>query len=277
MATPVWIAKLLKTFFPFRKPLARLTRLPLLKPVMDHMLFKGDEIVYLPKDRVVIQQTIDQPESTVLPSTLVDHFIEKASYHWIMNYCICREGDNCQDFPHDLGCIFLGEAVLKINPQMGRLVTKEQALAHARRAREAGLVQLIGRDRLNSVWLGAKPFGKLMTICHCCPCCCLFRILPDLDPSIGQRIRRLPGVNVQVDQEACTGCGKCVRTGCFVDAIALVDGHAHISGACRGCGRCVEICPQNAIHLTIADSGYIHHAIARISSLVDVDGRYPTS
>lgn len=272
MATPVWIAKLLKTFFPFRKPLARLSYIPGISHLMDWMLFRGDEIVYVPKDRVVIQQTIDQPGGTVLPSTLVDHFIEKASYHWVMDHCICRQGDDCKDYPHDLGCIFLGEAALKINPALGRVVTKEEALAHAHRAREMGLVQLIGRDRLDSVWLGATPFGKLMTICNCCPCCCLFRMLPDLKPDISQRVHRLTGVNVWVDQQACNGCGKCVRSNCFVDAIEMKDCRAVITENCRGCGRCVEACPRGAIHLTIEDHGYVHNAIRHISALVDVNG-----
>ena len=275
MPTPVWITKLLKFFFPYRKAIARLSHIPGIDLLTDMMLFRGDEVVYLPKDRVVVRETIEQPGSMVLPSTLVDHFIEKASYHWVMNFCICREGDHCEDYPHDLGCIFLGEAVLKINPKVGRLVTKEEALAHARRARELGLVQLIGRDRIDTVWLGAKPFGKLMTICNCCPCCCLFRILPDLHPSISQRISRLPGVRVWIDREACTGCGKCVRSECFVEALSLVDGKAVISDECRGCGRCVEVCPNNAIHLTIEDRGYVDNAIRRISSLVDVNGRPP--
>ncbi len=275
MPTPVWFTKLLKFFFPYRKAIARLSHIPGIDLLTDLMFFRGDEIVYLPKDRVVVREAIEQPSSIVLPSTLVDHFIEKASYHWVMNFCICREGDHCEDYPHDLGCIFLGEAVMKINPKVGRLVTKEEALAHARRARELGLVQLIGRDRIDTVWLGAKPFGKLMTICNCCPCCCLFRILPDLHPSISQRINRLPGVKVWVDREACTGCGKCVRSECFVEALSLVDGKAVISDACRGCGRCVEVCPNDAIHLTIEDRGYVENAIRRISSLVDVNGHPP--
>ncbi|HZW03956.1 MAG TPA: 4Fe-4S binding protein, partial [Anaerolineaceae bacterium] len=203
---------------------------------------------------------------------VVDHFIEQASYHWIMDRCICRESDDCQTYPHDLGCIFLGEAVQHISPHLGRRVTKAEALAHARRCREAGLVQLIGRDRLDSIWLGARPFGKLMTICHCCPCCCLFRILPDLRPGIGAGIQRMPGVRVWVGAE-CAGCGRCTEAVCFVDAIRLVDGQAHISDECRGCGRCVETCPQDAIHLTIEDQGYIQAAIAGIAARVDVDGR----
>ncbi len=274
MPTPAWFVSLLKTLFPYRKRFARLSRLPLVGPVMDHVIFRNDEMVYLPKDRVVVHEAVAQPGSTVLPSAIVEHFIEKADYRWVMDKCICREGDDCQDYPHDIGCIFLGETATKIDPRLGRLVSKEEALAHARRAREAGLVHLIGRDRLDTLWMGVGPSEKLMTICNCCSCCCLFRILPDLKPNISERIKRLPGVEVWVGEE-CSGCGKCARAGCFVDAIRMVDGKAQISDACRGCGRCVEICPSEAIHLRITDEGYLQNAIRRISSVVDVNGRKP--
>jgi ferredoxin len=237
---------------------------------MHTTLFNGDDMMYLPKDRVVIQQAIENPGSVALPSTVVDHFIEKASHRWIMNRCICREGDHCTEYPHDLGCIFLGEAVLTINPKMGRLASKEEALAHARKARELGMVQLIGRDRIDNLWMGARPFGKLMTICHCCPCCCLFRVIPDLDPQNREKIRRMPGVEVWVDQNACKGCGKCTRGVCFVEAIQIINGKAEINENCRGCGRCVEACPHQAVHLQVTDTAYVQKSIARISSLVDL-------
>ncbi len=270
MSTPIWFVNLIKKAFPYRRRLARLSKAPLIAAMLDKTVFNGDDLVYLPKDRVVIQQAIEQPGSLALPSALIDHFIEKASYHWVMNTCICREGDNCQDYPQDLGCLFLGEAVLKINPKLGRLVSKEEAEAHMRRARELGLVQLIGRDRIDNLWMGAKPFGKLMTICNCCPCCCLFRMIPDLDQTNRAKISRMPGVELSVDASQCIGCGKCTREICFVEAIRLEEGKASISEECRGCGRCVEICPQQAIHLSITDDSYVQKEIARISSLVDL-------
>ena len=134
------------------------------------------------------------PVSIVLPSILVDYFIEKASYRWIMDFCLCREADGCQDYPQDLACIFLGDAVRKINPRLGgHIASKEEALAHAHRAAELGLIHLIGRDRIDSHWTGATPYGRLMTICHCCPCCCLFRFLPDLDATNRGKVVRMPG------------------------------------------------------------------------------------
>ena len=73
---------------------------------------------------------VDDPGQTVLPTDLVDLFIDRAHYHWIMNFCICREASGCRDYPIDMGCLFLGEAVLGIHPKLGRLVSREEALAH---------------------------------------------------------------------------------------------------------------------------------------------------
>jgi ferredoxin len=270
-----WFIRLVKFFFPQRKPIARLSRIPLIGALMDWLFFEGDAVVYLPKDRVVIAQAIPPVQSTALPSAVVDTFIEAASYHWIMDFCLCRESEACQKYPIDLGCIFLGEAVLKIDPRLGHLATKEETLAHARRAREAGLVQLIGRNRIDDIWLGVGPVNQLLTICNCCECCCAYRILPDLHPRISQRIERMPGVIVQVDPTRCAGCGLCVQC-CFVDAIQVQAEQAVISGECRGCGRCVEVCPEEAILLTLSDDAAIQNTIRQFSALVNVNGKSPS-
>ena len=272
MSTPLWLPKLIKKAFPYRRRIARLSRYPAVARLMDKTLFNGDDMMYLPKDRVVVGEAIEPPTSTALPSAIVDHFIEKANYRWVMHECICRASEGCKDYPLDLGCIFLGEAVLQINPKMGHLATREEALAHARRARELGLVQLIGRDRIDQMWLGAGPFGKLLTICSCCPCCCLFKVIPDLDIRNRAKVTAMSGVSVAVNSAACVGCGKCTRGVCFVEAIHLVDGKAHISEECRGCGRCTEVCPRQAISLTLTDTSYVSRQIERISELVDVTG-----
>jgi len=270
MARPMWFVDLVKKYFPGRFTLARLTRVPVVGRVIDHGLFEGDDIMYLPKDGVIqIDEPVPEPKQSVLPSQVVEHFIEKANHHWIMDACICRDASQCRSHPIDLGCLFLGEAVLEINPALGHLVSKEEALAHVRRCREAGLVHLIGRNKLDTVWLGAGPGNKLLTICNCCPCCCLWTMIPHIDPSIGSKITKMPGVEVAVTDE-CVDCGLCTDAVCFVDAISMEDGRAVIGDACRGCGRCVEICPADAIELTLEDELFVREAIDRLSPLVDV-------
>jgi ferredoxin len=270
MSRPLWFVQLVKKTFPRRFLVARATRVPLLGEIFERWLFHGDDLIYLPSDRVIqINQPLETPVEMVLPSQVVEHFIERANTHWIMDSCICRDASTCEDYPVDLGCLFLGEAALGINPQLGRRVTKAEALAHVRRCREAGLVHLIGRNKLDTVWLGVGPGDRLLTVCNCCPCCCLWRVLPHVAPRISARITRMPGVTVQVT-ERCAGCGTCTQDVCFVDAIRLVDGRAAISDACRGCGRCGAVCPQGAIAISIQDGRFVEAAIARLAPLVVV-------
>jgi ferredoxin len=270
MSRPVWFVNFLKRVYPSRRPIARLTRLPIIGDLVDHLVFRGDEMYVLPKDQTIqINAPIDSPESTIIPSQLVEHFINQADHHWIMDFCICREGDGCQDFPQDLGCLFLGKPVLQINEKIGRMVSKEEALDHAQRCREAGLVHHIGRNRLDTIWLGVAPSEELMTICNCCPCCCLWGLVTDLTPKISQKITRMPGVELRINQD-CTGCELCAEGICFADAIQISNGRAEISLECRGCGRCVEICPEDAIMLTIEGEKDLQKIYQRLDELVDL-------
>jgi len=270
MSRPLWFVELLRKAYPGRFLAARLTKLPILGSSVDRWFFDGDDMIYLPKNRVIpVNQPVDIPGDMVLPSEVVEHFIERANYHWIMNACICRQAEGCRDYPVDLGCLFLGQAVLRINPRLGRLVTREEAREHVRRCREAGLVHLIGRNKLDTIWLGVGPGDRLLTICNCCPCCCLWRVLPHMAPKISSKIKRMPGVTVRVNHW-CTGCGTCTQNVCFVDAIHVVDDQAAISDACRGCGCCISVCPQGAIEISIEYGQFAEESIAHISRLVEV-------
>ena len=242
----------------------------LLGRIVDLCLFEGDDLIHLPQDNVIkIDQTLELAGDMVLPSQVVERFIEQANIHWIMNACIYRDASACEEYPIDLGCLFLGAAASGINPQMGRRVTTDEALEHVRRCREAGLVHLVGRNKLDTIWLGVGPGDRLLTICNCCPCCCLWRTLPHLAPQIGAKVTRMPGVGVEVT-ERCAGCGTCTQGVCFVGAIHLVAGRAVIDDGCRGCGRCVEVCPQDAIEIIIDNKDFVAQSIARVVPLVDV-------
>ena len=275
MARGLWFVEVLKKAFPRRILLVKLTKVPVLgKPIvrlLDKLLFRGSYVIYLPKDQVIpLGQVVKRGEEVILPSRIVEYFIEKAKYRWIMNFCICRAAEKCKKYPIELGCLFLGEAVTGINPAFGRLVTKEEALDHVKRCREAGLVHMIGRDKIDASWLNIGPEEKLLTICNCCECCCLWRLLPNLAPSLGRTVKRIPGVKLKVT-ERCIGCGTCSKGICFVDAIHIVNNKAFISDAnCRGCGRCVSICPQKALEIEITDPDFLERSIQHIASLVDI-------
>ena len=271
MAKPLWFVWIIKKTFKQRFIAARLSkRVPPLGRAVERMLFAGDDILYLPMNRSVqVGEEVGLPEGTVAPSEVIGHFIDKAPFLWVMDRCICRDAMPCKDYPIDLGCLFMGDAARGINPALGREVSREEAHEHQRRCREAGLVQLVGRNKLDTFWLGIGPGEKLVTVCNCCPCCCLWKMIPDITTRVSGRVHRMPGVNVRVT-DACEGCGKCTEGVCFVNAIRLEGDHAVISDECRGCGRCVVTCPSRAIELTLDGPDAVAGAIERLEPLFDL-------
>lgn len=55
---------------------------------------------------------------------------------------------------------------------------------------------------------------------------------------------------IRIDEDACDGCGLCVK-GCPEGALQLIDGKARLISeiTCDGLGACVGECPRGAIHL----------------------------
>jgi len=97
MARPLWFNKLLKAAFPQSWMVARMTRWPLVGAWLDHWLFEGDDLFVVPKPRVIVlNRTVPGQETSCVPSQVVDHFINQANYHWLMNDCICRSGKNAR-------------------------------------------------------------------------------------------------------------------------------------------------------------------------------------
>ncbi len=278
--TPLY-SRIIKLSFKRRFFMARLTKVSLIGDLVERLFFQEDKVIILPKDTVAEKvlsksRTINmaaeaEPESTVLPSQIIDELLRRSRYIYIMNSCLCRNSNGCRDYPHELGCIFLGRGTLKINEGMGHMATKEEAMEHMRKAREAGLIHLVGRGKIDSVWLGTKE--DLLTICNCCPCCCLWKITPYLTSSITNAVTRMPGVSVKVDGSKCTGCGRCVKEEvCYVKALSLADSKARVNQDwCKGCGRCVEFCAQKAIELTILQEDFFDEALEQIEPLVDIE------
>lgn len=273
MAQLPFLVRFVRKTFPQVTIIARLTKVPLLGRVLDYMLFDGDEIIYLPKDEVIeINQPVERHGELVVPSQILEQLVKEAGTRFIMNFCICRESKGCQDFPKDLGCLFLGDQVKKIDPRLGTEVNETQALEHLKKCREAGLVHLTGRNKIDTVWLRAGPGGpkqKFLTICNCCPCCCLWRILPVVSSRVSSKVSKIPGIVIEVTDK-CIGCGTCTKDICFVNAIQLKDDKAVISDACRGCGRCINVCPQSAIKLRVEDSEFLEVSLEKVRQLVDI-------
>ncbi len=239
---------------------------------IDKWFFDGDNMFCLPKDGVIrIGESAAGQDNVVLPSQVVDHFIDRAGYIAIMNFCMCRESMECKDYPRDLGCVFMGEAARGIHPDLCRPATAEEAKEHVRKCREAGMVHVIGKSKTDTVWLDIGPGEKLLTVCNCCPCCCITRMTPYLPDLIADKLMGMPGVTVEVTDD-CVGCGECVDQGfCIFEAMSIEDGRARISDKCRHCGRCVERCPNKAIQVRIDNETFIGDMIERVGGHVDID------
>jgi ferredoxin len=270
MASPHLIRTLINKTFELRFLLSRLSHIPVFGKAVDRLLFEGDDLMILPRDRVIpVGKTLDRQDDMVLPSMVLERIIRRSRAHWIMDFCICRESAGCQSYPHSLGCLFMGEAAMEINPRFGRPVSCEEALEHVHRCREAGLVHLVGRNKLDATWLNVGPPNRLFTVCNCCPCCCLWRILPIITPLIGDKLTRMPGVRVAVGED-CSGCGRCVGDVCFAGAIRMERGKAVIGDGCRGCGRCIDACPQGNIRMEVEDGDAFAAAFERLAAAVDL-------
>lgn len=270
MSRSVFARSIIKRFVPRKFFRSKFMEKPAVANWLEKKLFDGDDLICLPKDKVIrLNKPLDAAENMVLPSQVAEHFVRKSSYRFIMHKCICRDGVTCKDYPIDYGCVFLGEAARGINPAFGREATVDETLDFLAKCRDAGLVHNVGKSKLDTVWLDIGPGDKLFTICSCCPCCCITRGLIYAPKNLSEKLTRMPGVSVTVSED-CSGCGQCVET-CFTHAITMNGDQAIINDDCRGCTRCVSVCPNDAIKVSIDDSLYINASIERLQKIIDVE------
>lgn len=275
--------KVIKLTFKSRFTFAKIARkIPLIANVVDKLFFEGDDIQVLPRDssiksnntliheKITVNKDVELPDNIMLPSIVLKNMIMKSKYHFIMDSCICRVSNDCKDYSQKLGCLFLGKGSKRISHKLGKAVSSYEAIEHVDKCQEAGLVHIIGRNKIDSVWLNTGPKEELLSICACCPCCCLWKMTPDLPENIGKSFSKMNGVDLIVDKTICSGCGKCMKDICFVEAITVQNGKANIDMTkCRCCGRCVEICSSGALTIKMEKNG-VKHSIKRVESLIDV-------
>ncbi|MGZ7068765.1 MAG: 4Fe-4S ferredoxin, partial [Methanobacterium sp.] len=152
--------KIIKLTFNSRFILAKTCRkFPPLANLVDKLFFEGDDIQVLPRDcsitinngsseEIEINTDIEIPENTILPSQVLKEMIKKSRYHFIMDSCICRVSNNCKNYPHEIGCLFLGRGTKRISTKLGRAVPVDEAIEHVDKCQEAGLVNIIGRNKI---------------------------------------------------------------------------------------------------------------------------------
>ena len=261
---------ILKYIFNWRFRIAEFTKKSkIYKRFIDKFLFEDDEIIVIP-NTININQKIESEGSEFLPTQIIKDVIKRCDDIVLMNSCLCRSSNDCQDYPHDIGCIFLGPTASKIPKHVGRKATVEEALAQVDRADAAGLSHIIGRNKIDTIWMNVHPGKGLLTICHCCPCCCLWKVYPNLDDEISDKLEKLDGVEVKIHEENCRMCKRCLDEVCMFQAIGLKDNKISIDyDNCRGCGLCINTCKFGAITIDYTDET-IDNVINRMEDLIEI-------
>lgn len=226
-------------------------------------LYKKAIRIYPDKERptgtIVMPLNIDisdQAEKTIVPLDMIKRSLKDVDYIAGMDHCLCREANDCSDYPHDLGCLFLGEsAKIVVKHKLGRQFTFEEACARVDEAARTGLMgQAVWIEVEQMLW-GVPNYlmDRFMEICFCCPCCCITMKLAR-NATEKERHRFHPsGWTAVANTTKCVGCGDCLngRNGCPVEALSLgEDGTIRIDQEhCVGCGICRSRCSHDAIHI----------------------------
>ena len=183
---------------------------------------------------------------------MLAELIQRSAAVGMMHECLCRSVGSCAEYPKDLGCLVLGEAVRSLHPGLGRAVSQEEAMAAVDRALALGLSPMVVHFKGDAL-LWSLEHSKMLTICFCCPCHCLLRDVMNLPGVGGSRLTGLPGVTVAFDRQLCTGCGLCAET-CVAGAIHMDTGNPTVGHIrCVRCGRCAMVCPSGALKLQITE------------------------
>ena len=173
--------------------------------------------------------------------------------------CSCRHeklhaGVKSCDFPLDTCSAFGSAADYLIRYDMAKEVSKAGMLENLSRTREMGLVHLADNVKQN-----------IMYICHCCGCCC--NILKGVNEFGFINTVVTSSFIARVDEEKCTGCGKCAKA-CPINAIIITASSGSNSATkkkarvdasiCMGCGVCALKCPQDALKLVKREKRVLH-------------------
>ena len=270
---PQWWLTVLAKVWPLTWISAKATTWPLLGPLIAKMtlpLFRGKnlDITYIP-----INEEIDGVQSTVLPKSIVEELIKRSAHRVIIKRCTCRDARGCEEHPIDYGCTLLGEGTKEIDERIADHVTVDEAIGHFHKTLEDGLIPMTGRVKIDNLIWGVKDRGKLLTVCHCCRCCCTILASGKYLPGAAQKsIVRLQGLTVEVDYDTCTGCMACIEE-CFMGAITIQNGKIiHNDSLCKGCGRCENVCKQNAVALNLGSLPIaMDEIIDRIKGKIDFE------
>jgi len=250
-----------------------ITRLPIFRNIIEKWYDpKTADGSYIP-----INDSLGTVEDKVLPLKVLEYFINKAEHFLLCNSCGCRVHNQCQEHDHTIGCLYIGadtvdvkEIFPKITPERSHFGTKEEAMDRVKEAYDNGLITVIGRLKWDAEAMGVSDRGHFMTVCFCCPCCCIAAKRMYGTIELQNMMQRIEGVSVKVDEDLCIGCEECMEV-CVFEGMEMIDGTARVNQEkCLGCGRCERVCPNKAITITLDDPKRLDEFIRRIEAKVDV-------
>lgn len=228
---------------------------PVFGPVYKRlMMFSPEEKTY--SHGTIFNLNVDmseEGESVVLPIDLVKDMLRKAEYIASANVCLCRDAQNCSEYPKDVCCLFLsnsGRTVVR--HRVGYEISLEDALARVDKAASLGLVgQALWVEVEQFIWgFSNADMEHFIEMCFCCPCCCVgLNLSKNASRDVKKRFRP-SGWTAIIDEDTCLGCKRCVSP-CPQAAITLnEDGKAVVNqDYCVGCGICKTHCKAEAIKI----------------------------
>lgn len=244
----------------------KLASAPLVDKLIGPLLWneKNLESTYIP-----VVENIDIPDGTALPVSVIEELLSATEFRFLLSKCPCRTSGKCTSYPREPGCLFLGEAVRDIDPQLGREVSISESMDHVIRSLSKGLIPNIVHGSFDASLL-MIDYRKMLAICFCCDCCCAFRSSMRGGPtSYRDRIIRIPGSYMRRGGK-CEQCGRCERI-CFLGAVSLADEGPVFSEYCKCCGRCAMECPANNIELVLNPAvNFKQELLKRISSRTQI-------
>ena len=188
-----------------------------------------------------------EAEHPVATYDQVRSIVQAARGPFVVLKCICREGMSmrhkpCAKTSRQETCLaFDHVAAIVLRRKHGREITRDEVLTILRQNEEDGLV------------LQPANTQQPGFVCSCCGCCCgMLSVHKKLPHPVDFWTSNF---HAEVDPEACSRCGKCVKR-CQVDAITLEGpgGTARVNlSRCIGCGLCVPTCPSDALRLRKKD------------------------
>jgi UDP-glucose 4-epimerase len=250
-----------------------ITRLPIFRNIIEKWYDpKAADASYIP-----INDSLGTFEEKVLPLKVLEYFINKAEHLLLCHSCGCRAYNQCQEHDHSIGCLYIGadtvdvkEVFPKVIPKSSHFGTKEEAMELVKKAYDNGLITVIGRLKWDSEGWGIPDRGHFMTVCFCCPCCCIAGKRMHGSIELQNMMQRIEGVSVKVEEDLCVGCEDCMEV-CVFEGMEMIDGIARVNQEkCLGCGRCERVCPNKAITITLDDPKRLDEFISRIEANVDV-------